>query len=130
MPRARCRGGSRARAPRGAPGPCPRSRGAATRRSRAPAATRAARAGRAPRAESSSHALPPPSLSAAAGRATLSRMASPAKSHRSIDRDLLEMLACPDTRQRLAEAGADVLERVNARVRAKQAKNVGGKPVE
>lgn len=57
-------------------------------------------------------------------------MASPAKSHRSIDRDLLEMLACPDTRQRLAEAGADVLERVNARVRAKTAKNVGGKPVE
>ena len=57
-------------------------------------------------------------------------MASPAKNHRSIDRDLLEMLACPDTRQKLAEAGADVLERVNARVRAKGAKNVGGKAVE
>lgn len=54
----------------------------------------------------------------------------PAKNSRSIDRDLLEMLACPDTRQRLAEAGADVLERVNARVRAKTQKNVGGKPVE
>ena len=63
-------------------------------------------------------------------RDTVRLMASPAKSHRSIDRDLLEMLACPDTRQRLAEAGADVLDRVNARVRAKTAKNVGGKLVE
>lgn len=57
-------------------------------------------------------------------------MASPAKNSRSIDRDLLEMLACPETRQKLAEAGADLLARVNARVRAKDAKNVGGKPVE
>ncbi len=56
-------------------------------------------------------------------------MSSPAKNRRSIDRDLLEMLACPDTRQRLAEAGADVLERVNQRVRGGQAQNVGGKPV-
>ncbi len=56
-------------------------------------------------------------------------MSSPAKNRRSIDRDLLEMLACPDTRQRLAEAGADVLERVNQRVRGGKAQNVGGKPV-
>ncbi|MBL8862227.1 MAG: hypothetical protein JNK02_09460 [Planctomycetes bacterium] len=57
-------------------------------------------------------------------------MASPAKNRRTIDRDLLEMLACPDTRQRLSEAGADVLERLNARVRAGAVKNVGGKLVE
>jgi uncharacterized protein YbaR (Trm112 family) len=56
-------------------------------------------------------------------------MSSPAKNKSTIDRDLLEMLACPDTRQRLAEAGADVLARVNARVKAGSAKNVGGKPV-
>jgi uncharacterized protein YbaR (Trm112 family) len=56
-------------------------------------------------------------------------MSSPAKNRRSIDRDLLEILACPDTRQRLAEASPEVLERVNARVRGGGLKNVGGKPV-
>lgn len=66
----------------------------------------------------------------AGARDTLRAMASPAKNRRSIDRDLLEMLACPETRQRLAEAGADVLARVNARVRSKEARNVGGKAVE
>jgi uncharacterized protein YbaR (Trm112 family) len=60
----------------------------------------------------------------------LCAMPTPARNRRTIDKDLLEMLACPDTRQRLSEAGADVLERVNARVRSGAARTVGGKAVE
>jgi len=60
----------------------------------------------------------------------LCAMPTPAKNRRTIDKDLLDMLACPDTRQRLSEAGADVLERVNARVRSGAARTVGGKAVE
>lgn len=46
-----------------------------------------------------------------------------------IDKDLLEILACPQTYQSLAVADAATLERANARIRAGTAKNAGGKPV-
>ncbi|MDF1836233.1 MAG: hypothetical protein P1V35_00050 [Planctomycetota bacterium] len=48
----------------------------------------------------------------------------------SIDPELLALLACPDSRQPLAEAGADVLEKVNAAIRSGAFKNVGGADVE
>ncbi len=47
-----------------------------------------------------------------------------------IDKDLLQILACPQTHQPLAEAGADLLARVNARIVAGQAKNQGGAKVD
>lgn len=47
-----------------------------------------------------------------------------------IDKDLLEILACPETHQGLAEAPADVLKKVNDRIAAGDAKNKGGKKVE
>jgi len=43
-----------------------------------------------------------------------------------IDKDLLAILACPETRQPLAEAGAELLKRVNERIAAGGVKNVGG----
>jgi len=46
-----------------------------------------------------------------------------------IDKDLLQILACPETHQPLAEAGADLLKRVNDRVKAGQAKNKAGADV-
>ena len=46
-----------------------------------------------------------------------------------IDKDLLSILACPQTHQPLREANAADLERINARIAAGGAKNVGGKPV-
>ena len=46
-----------------------------------------------------------------------------------IDKDLLQILACPETHQPLAEAGADLLKRVNDRIAAGQAKNKGGQPI-
>jgi uncharacterized protein YbaR (Trm112 family) len=46
-----------------------------------------------------------------------------------IDKDLLEILACPQTHQPLAVADASLLETVNARIRGGTAKNAGGKPV-
>jgi uncharacterized protein YbaR (Trm112 family) len=46
-----------------------------------------------------------------------------------IDKDLLEILACPETHQSLSEADAALLERVNAQIAAGQARNKGGKPV-
>lgn len=46
-----------------------------------------------------------------------------------IDKELLSILACPDTRQSLAEADAALIERVNALVAAGKATNKGGKPV-
>jgi uncharacterized protein YbaR (Trm112 family) len=46
-----------------------------------------------------------------------------------IDKDLLAILACPETRQPLAEAGADLLKRVNERISAGSVKNVGGAAV-
>ena len=47
-----------------------------------------------------------------------------------IDKELLSILACPESRQPLAEADATLLERVNARIRAGGATNVGGAPVQ
>ncbi|MBK7644361.1 MAG: hypothetical protein IPJ19_15180 [Planctomycetes bacterium] len=43
-----------------------------------------------------------------------------------IDKDLLAILACPETRQPLAEANAEQLKRVNQRIAAGAVKNVGG----
>jgi uncharacterized protein YbaR (Trm112 family) len=43
-----------------------------------------------------------------------------------IDKDLLAILACPETRQPLAEANAELLKRVNERIAAGNVKNVGG----
>jgi uncharacterized protein YbaR (Trm112 family) len=43
-----------------------------------------------------------------------------------IDKDLLAILACPETRQPLAEANAELLKRVNERIAAGSVKNVGG----
>lgn len=46
-----------------------------------------------------------------------------------IDKDLLSILACPQTHQPLREASAADLQRINGRIAAGGAKNVGGKPV-
>ena len=46
-----------------------------------------------------------------------------------IDKDLLQILACPETHQPLAEAGAELLKRVNAEVASGRAKNVAGAAV-
>jgi uncharacterized protein YbaR (Trm112 family) len=46
-----------------------------------------------------------------------------------IDKDLLAILACPDTRQPLAEAGDELLARVNARIEKGELSNVGGERV-
>jgi len=46
-----------------------------------------------------------------------------------IDKDLLHILACPETHQKLAEASAEVLEALNARISAGEVKNVGGEAV-
>jgi len=43
-----------------------------------------------------------------------------------IDKDLLAILACPQTHQPLAEANAELLKRVNDRIAAGAVKNVGG----
>lgn len=43
-----------------------------------------------------------------------------------IDKDLLQILACPETHQALAEAGPELLKRINDRIAAGQAKNKGG----
>ena len=46
-----------------------------------------------------------------------------------IDKDLLAILACPETHQPLAEAGAELLERVNQQIAKGGVKNKGGKAV-
>ena len=43
-----------------------------------------------------------------------------------IDKDLLSILACPDTHQPLALASADQVQRVNERIAAGEQKNVSG----
>jgi uncharacterized protein YbaR (Trm112 family) len=45
---------------------------------------------------------------------------------RVIDKDLLEILACPETHQSLTEAGKDLLATVNERIAAGSAVNKGG----
>jgi len=61
------------------------------------------------------------------------RAAPPATSNASslpvIDKELLQILACPQTHQSLALADAAVLARVNAAIEAGRQHNVGGKPV-
>jgi uncharacterized protein YbaR (Trm112 family) len=46
-----------------------------------------------------------------------------------IDKDLLEILACPKTHQGLGLASASALDALNARIRAGGVLNVGGKAV-
>jgi uncharacterized protein YbaR (Trm112 family) len=46
-----------------------------------------------------------------------------------IDKDLLSILACPETHQPLAEAGADLLQRVNADVARGSVKTRAGAAV-
>ena len=46
-----------------------------------------------------------------------------------IDKELLSILACPETHQPLAEADAELLGAVNGRVAAGGIKNVGGEAV-
>ena len=47
----------------------------------------------------------------------------------AIDKDLLAILVCPDTRQPLREASPEQLERLNARIAAGGFKNRGGTAV-
>jgi len=47
-----------------------------------------------------------------------------------IDKELLEILACPETHQPLAEADEALLAKLNARIEAGECKTVGGSPVE
>ena len=44
--------------------------------------------------------------------------------------ELLEILVCPETKQPVAPAGAELLERVNRRIREKTLRNRAGDPVE
>jgi uncharacterized protein YbaR (Trm112 family) len=46
-----------------------------------------------------------------------------------IDEELLEILCCPETRQSLALAAPEVLERVNAAIAAGRQRKVGGETV-
>ncbi len=46
-----------------------------------------------------------------------------------IDEELLAILACPETHQPLIEAGAELVQRVNARIAAGEQKNAGGEAV-
>jgi uncharacterized protein YbaR (Trm112 family) len=48
---------------------------------------------------------------------------------RTVDPDLLRILACPESLQGLAEADAGLLERLNARIRQGAVKNQGGTAV-
>lgn len=47
-----------------------------------------------------------------------------------IDKDLLEILACPETHQSLSQAGQDLLKKVNDWIASGNATNKGGKKVE
>ncbi len=47
-----------------------------------------------------------------------------------IDKDLLEILACPETHQPLAEADEATVRAVNAKIEAKELANVVGQTVE
>jgi len=46
-----------------------------------------------------------------------------------IDKELLEILACPASYQSLAEAPRELVERLNAAIRAGGVRNVGGEAV-
>jgi len=47
-----------------------------------------------------------------------------------IQKDLLEILACPETRQPLREAEPSLVERLNRKIAAGELTNAGGRPVE
>lgn len=47
----------------------------------------------------------------------------------SLDPELLAILACPDTKQPLSEADADLVQRLNAAIAGGSLTNVGGQPV-
>jgi len=47
----------------------------------------------------------------------------------AVSDDLLEILVCPETRQPLTRAPADLLERLNQQVSAGTLRNRGGDPV-
>jgi len=46
-----------------------------------------------------------------------------------IDKDLLKILACPETHQPLAEASADMIGKLNDSIAAGSVKNAGGNDV-
>ena len=46
-----------------------------------------------------------------------------------LDKELLEILVCPDTKEPVAMAGAGVLERLNAAIAEGRATNLGGEAV-
>ena len=46
-----------------------------------------------------------------------------------IDKDLLDILACPETHQRLSEARPMMIEATNTRIAAGELRNVGGEAV-
>jgi uncharacterized protein YbaR (Trm112 family) len=46
-----------------------------------------------------------------------------------IDRELLQILACPETHQPLAEADGETVARINEAIEAGRLKNVGGHEV-
>ena len=56
-------------------------------------------------------------------------MAQPTRPKRSIDPELLSILACPETHQGLREASADELAKLNASIAAGKVKNQAGKAV-
>ena len=47
----------------------------------------------------------------------------------TVSSDLLEILACPETKQPLAVASDDVLSKVNAEIQSGSLRNRGGVPV-
>jgi uncharacterized protein len=54
---------------------------------------------------------------------------SPKNPARSIDPELLSILACPETHQGLREASQAELDQLNAKIAAGEVKNQAGKPV-
>jgi uncharacterized protein YbaR (Trm112 family) len=46
-----------------------------------------------------------------------------------VDRELIEILVCPETRQPVRLASADQLDALNRRIRAGELRNRGGEPV-
>lgn len=47
----------------------------------------------------------------------------------NVSAELVEILVCPETKQPVALAASDVLDAVNARIRAGSLRNRGGQPV-
>ena len=47
----------------------------------------------------------------------------------AVSQDLLDILVCPETKQPVRPAGADLLERLNAEIRAGRLRTRGGDPV-